>query len=198
MYHIHTTCGLVLDSKNYGEAGKILRVFTKDYGLIIVVAQGIRLEKSKLRYFIQNYALTTISVVKGKEFWRLTNASSVPELDNADSVSQSKNNLLVVRVCKILIRLLQGEEKHEELFNVIFEVIIFIYKNKELNQERLKTLESVIMFRILKLLGYIGKDDDVGEGISAGKIDIIFLDANIDKRIMINKHVNKALAESHL
>ena len=198
MYHIHTTCGLVLDSKNYGEAGKILRVFTKDYGLIIVIAQGIRLEKSKLRYFIQNYVLTTISVVKGKEFWRLTNASSVPELDNADSVSQSKNNLLIVRVCKILIRLLQGEEKHEELFNVIFDIIIFIYKNKELNQEMIKTLESVIMFRILKLLGYIGKDDDVGEGISAGKIDIIFLDANIDKRIMINKHVNKALAESHL
>ena len=198
MYHIHTTCGLVLDSKNYGEAGKILRVFTKDYGLIIVIAQGIRLEKSKLRYFIQNYVLTTISVVKGKEFWRLTNASSVPELDNADSVSQSKNNLLIVRVCKILIRLLQGEEKHEELFNVIFDIIIFIYKNKELNQEMLKTLESVIMFRILKLLGYIGKDDGIGEEISTSTIDIIFLDANIDKRIMINKHVNKALAESHL
>ena len=198
MYHIHTTCGLVLDSKNYGEAGKILRVFTKDYGLIIVIAQGIRLEKSKLRYFIQNYVLTTISVVKGKEFWRLTNASSVPELDNADSVSQSKNNLPIVRVCKILIRLLQGEEKHEELFNVIFDIIIFIYKNKELNQEMLKTLESVIMFRILKLLGYIGKDDGIGEEISTSTIDIIFLDANIDKRIMINKHVNKALAESHL
>ena len=187
-----------MDSKNYGEAGKILRVFTKDYGLIIVIAQGIRLEKSKLRYFIQNYVLTTISVVKGKEFWRLTNASSVPELDNADSVSQSKNNLLIVRVCKILIRLLQGEEKHEELFNVIFDIIIFIYKNKELNQEMLKTLESVIMFRILKLLGYIGKDDGIGEEISTSTIDIIFLDANIDKRIMINKHVNKALAESHL
>ena len=198
MYHIHTTCGLVLDSKNYGEAGKILRVFTKDYGLIIVIAQGIRLEKSKLRYFIQNYVLTTISVVKGKEFWRLTNASSVPELDNADSVSQSKNNLLVVRICKILIRLLQGEEKHEELFNVIFDAIIFMHENEVLDQERSKTLESVIMFRILKLLGYIGKDDDIGEEISIGAINNTFLDASKDKRIMINKHVNKALAESHL
>src|SRR5690349_10081885 len=74
MYSIITTEGFIIDSRPSGEAGKLLYIFTKDHGLVMATAQGIRLEKSKLRYFIQDYSFGVYSFVKGKEYWRLTNA----------------------------------------------------------------------------------------------------------------------------
>ena len=56
MHPIHTTLGFVINSRPYGEAGKLLSIFTRDFGLVLANAQGIRLEKSKLRPFIQDYS----------------------------------------------------------------------------------------------------------------------------------------------
>ena len=77
MHPIHTTPGLIIHSRPYGEAGKLLSIFTRDFGLVLANAQGIRLEKSKLRPFIQDYSFGIFSLVKGKELWRLTSAQSV-------------------------------------------------------------------------------------------------------------------------
>src|SRR5690349_11857408 len=75
MYAIHTTPGFIIGSRPYGEAGKMLSIFTRDLGLVLAAAQGIRLEKSKLRYSAQDYSFGTFSLVRGKEFWRLTNSA---------------------------------------------------------------------------------------------------------------------------
>src|SRR3989338_4347951 len=74
MNPIHTTPGFIIASRPYGETGKILSIFTRDIGLVGAVAQGIRLEKSKLRYHTQDYSFGTFSFVRGRELWRLTDA----------------------------------------------------------------------------------------------------------------------------
>jgi DNA repair protein RecO (recombination protein O) len=199
MYHIHTTLGLILDSKNYGEAGKILRIFTRNYGLVSTVAQGIRLERSKLRYFAQNHSVANFSLVKGKEFWRLTSASSVLDKKIIDNIGNKKNiQILMVRMCKMLARLLQGEERHEELFDMVWEGIEFMHKQEYIDEERMKILESIIMYKILKLLGYIGVDNELDKSLYNLPIDTSLLDENMKNRNIINQHVNKALVESHL
>lgn len=199
MYHIHTTPGLVLDSKNYGEAGKILRIFTRNYGLVSAVAQGIRLEKSKLRYFAQNHTVANFSLVKGKEFWRLTSASSVLEIKIIDNRDNKKSiQILMVRICKMLARLLQGEERHEELFDMVWEGIEFMNKQEHIGEERLKILESIIMYKILKILGYIGANNEIDKSLHNLSISDSLLDENKKNRSIINQHVNKALVESHL
>ncbi|MEK9177832.1 MAG: recombination protein O N-terminal domain-containing protein, partial [Patescibacteria group bacterium] len=74
MYSITTTPGFIIDSRPYGEAGRLMSIFTRELGLVRATAQGIRLEKSKLRYSSQLYSFGIFSFVCGKEFWRLTNA----------------------------------------------------------------------------------------------------------------------------
>src|SRR4051812_13786640 len=111
MHAIHTTPGFVIDSRPYGEAGKILSIFTQDLGLVSAIAQGIRLEKSKLRYYVQNYSFARYSLVRGKEFWRLTSA--------AESEEGTWNAELVAKIAALLKRLLQGEEPHPELFELV-------------------------------------------------------------------------------
>lgn len=200
MYHIHTTPGIILDSKNYGEAGKLLKIFTRNYGLVLVIAQGIRLEKSKLRYFTQEYTVANFSLVKGKEYWRLTSVSAISPEKNVENLhsNMEKVDILNARLCKMLSRLLQGEERHEELYDMVHESITFMYGQENLNENRLKTLESVIVYRILKILGYIGEPRDIKDEVFMAHISLQLLDDSETVRNVINHHVNKALIESHL
>ncbi len=54
-----------------------MSIFTRELGLVRATAQGIRLEKSKLRYSSQLYSFGIFSFVHGKEFWRLTSAGEL-------------------------------------------------------------------------------------------------------------------------
>src|SRR3989344_8517195 len=71
-HHLYQTPGIVLSSSPYGEANRDFRIFTKELGLIRASAQGIRFLKSKLRYAIHDFSYCDLSLVRGKEVWRLT------------------------------------------------------------------------------------------------------------------------------
>jgi hypothetical protein len=165
MHSIHTTVGFIIDSRPYSEAGK-----------------------SKLRYFSQIYSFGNFSFVKGKEYWRLTNA------EDAENFSSEK---LMVRLAMLLGRLLHGEETNAELFDCIFETAKFLSANS-LSKEKLEILESVTVGRILHKLGYIGNDLELNQYFNSNDISLDLLDLLKDKKLTINKHINKALKESHL
>lgn len=209
MYAIHTTPGFIIESRPSGEAGKLLSIFTRDLGLVWAAAQGIRLEKSKLRYHSQEYSFGEFSFVRGKEFWRLTSAKNQgrtlrsPELRSDLGFSD-----LIARIALLLRRLLHGEEAHPELFEHIEASFLFLEnlvtstnstKNQlELSAEQLQTLESIIVFRILHLLGYIGADKNLDARLVAEPLSIKLLDETVGQRMNVNRHINKALRESHL
>lgn len=193
MYAIHTTPGFVIDSRPHGEAGKLISVFTRDYGLVLASAQGIRLEKSKLRYHTQDHSFATFSLVRGREFWRLTSAQA------ENQKYEIKNGAdLMARIALLLKRLLHGEEPHHELFVCVESCARFLSENNEITAEQLKTLESLTVLRILHALGYIGNDTDLNGTAASSEITIQSLDELAPKRAHINQHINKALRESHL
>lgn len=193
MYNIYTTPGFVVGSKPRGEAGKIIFIFTRDFGMVTAVAEGIRLEKSKLRYSLQDYSFGTFSLVRGREFWRLTSgAEQVIDLIKIDSKQ------LVARIALLLRRFLHGEENHPELFDCIRDGIQFLEKTPNITEEQLKTLESVIVFKMLELLGYVGKDIILKDKLKQDLFSVELLNELASKRVVINQHINKALRESHL
>ncbi|MEI6304419.1 MAG: recombination protein O N-terminal domain-containing protein [Candidatus Taylorbacteria bacterium] len=194
MHAIHTTAGFVVGSRPYGDAGKILSIFTRDFGLIFATAQGIRLEKSKLRYFIQDYSWGVYSFVRGKEYWRLTSAQGMEKVGSEGGGDRD----LVARVALLLKRFLQGEDPHPELFDSLESSLLNILIIDRKDIDRLASLESIVVYRVLHLLGYIGKDQDIGEEIRFGGITHDLLDRVSLKRKIINQHINKALQESHL
>ncbi len=189
MHSIHTTPGFILDSKPYGEAGKVLSIFTRDFGLVIATAQGIRLEQSKLRYFSQDRVFGMFSLVRGKEFWRLTSAaSSEPRSSEA----------LFARIALLLRRLVQGEEAHPELFDLVAKLNDFCAVEKDMSDNELDAVESLTVLRILGLLGYIGADDSLAPFMAGSEITPRLLEEALKQRLSMNKHINKALKESHL
>ena len=204
MHTIHTTPGFIIESRPRGEAGKLLSIFTRDLGLVLATAQGIRLEKSKLRYHSQEYAVGEFSFVRGKEFWRLTSAGETQRKEaivprQARDKQRSKDSQeLIVRIASLLRRLLHGEEAHTELFDHLKNSFEFLENSPELSEQQLKTLESVIVFRILHLLGYVGVDKNLDTKIISVPLTVELLNEAEGQRMSMNRHINKALKESHL
>lgn len=207
MYAITTTPGFIIESRPRGEAGKLLSIFTRDLGLVLASAQGIRLEKSKLRYHSQEYSFGEFSFVRGKEFWRLTSAngdSRRSTLRVVRRVDLRNEQELIGRIALLLRRLLHGEEPHPELFEHLEGSTRFLFDHNDQNREaglsikQFEILESIIVFRILHLLGYIGNDKNLDPRLIAGQLSIEFLDEVAEQKGNINRHINKALKESHL
>ena len=201
MYAIHTTPGFIIESRPYGEAGKTFFVFTRDLGMIRAVAQGIRFEKSKLRYHTQEYSFGVFSFVRGKEVWRMVSADSDLRFKIEDVRLEKKiaaRHELIARIALLLRRLLHGEEAHPQLFGQLEAFERFLESNMEIDDEPMKSLESLVVFRMLHALGYVGKDQMLAPLLSSNEITIELLDQTQASRMHMNQHINKALRESHL
>jgi len=185
MYTITTTPGFIISARPYNEAGKMFSIFTRDLGLVLVAAQGIRLEKSKLRYHTQEYSFGTFSVVRGKEFWRLTNADS----------DEHRIDMVLVRMAMLLKRLLQGEEPHPELFDCLEAAARM---SNAISSEHIPELESLTALRILHLLGYIGDIEPIRPFVQSLDITEELLLQLVPLRLKVNGIINNALQASHL
>ena len=136
-------------------------ILTRDLGMIQAIAQGIRFEKSKLRYHVRDQWFGTFSLVKGKEFWRLISAEE-SGFNSAKIVPS-----LMSRIASLLKRLLHGEEPHAELFQVLLSANVYISRQSNLTGRSgeaadlrenvfIDNLETLVVARILHRLGYIG------------------------------------------
>ena len=194
MHQIHHTHGIILASRNIGEANKMLVIYTREMGLIRAVAQGIRLAKSKLRFALQDLSYAKIDLVRGREVWRVTSAtilSSFP-LARADRASI----LLIARVSKLIERLCDGEDKNETIFDDC--VSAFKCLDIEIIEPSVReALELHLVLRIMNTLGYIGESDILARYLTSS-FDVSNTEALLSERQSIVMHINQALRESHL
>lgn len=182
--------------QSIGEANKYFHIFTKDFGMVGATAQGIRLLKSKLRYSLQEYSYSKISLVRGKHVWRIVGA--VKENDFYVSLKEDKGKFeLLVRIFSLLLRLVRGEEKNEILFKIIHSSSEFL-KNQDLDDSQLKSFEYLSIMKILHSLGYMDESMYFKKFLFS---DVWTKDV-ISKISPLRHHmvplINRALKETHL
>lgn len=161
MHHIYETNAFVLKNSPQGEADGFITLFTKDLGLIRATAQGIRYEKSKLRFAMQNFCYSHVSIVRGKGIWRLTNANAI---ENFYSNFNNDTKNVVARIFRLLERLLAGESGDEKLFEILYSGLKFLEqrsKEENLDKEKVLDIEAIIVLRLLNRLGYVGASEKI-------------------------------------
>ena len=152
MYTIHTTPAFILRSVNIGEANKLLKLFTRNFGLVFVTAQSIRKQKSRLRGFLQRYGYIDASLVQGKRGWKLTTASLNQNFFYERNAHQG-GEPGVTRMFSFIERFIQGEEQSEYIFDCVLSYVALTH---EVQEERLlKRAEYMTRARILRELGYV-------------------------------------------
>lgn len=196
MYHLYHTDALVLGSTPAGEGSKTIALFTRELGFLTASAQSVREERSKLRYGLQDFSYSETTLVRGKEFWRLTRADLVENIfqELADS---KKAVRMVARIVALLRRLLVGEEKNEPLFLAVLDGFRYVKEAK--SKDSIEGVEIVLVLRILYLLGYLAPRGEFDSFLShAGLWDDGVISQALLFRTLAVSEINNSLQQSQL
>jgi len=195
-HYRYQTEAFILGSTPIGEANRFIDMFTEKFGRIRAIARSVREERSKLRYALQEFSISDISLVRGKEVWRLVGAQAQSNF-HYELSGRVEEREVVLRLLSLLKRFLNGEEENKELFRVVSDTLLFLRKNT-LHKEELDNFECLVVLRVLHNLGYVAKDRN----------NVVFLEtSHTDTRTLLQMsrvrsemitQINNALQESQL
>ena len=193
MHHIYHTEGIILGSKNFGEAEKYYNIFTKDLGMITAEARGVRNLRSKLRFTLSDFACVKLDLVQRKNIFRVTTASKLNVFERVTKDSETLR--IFTNIARLLKRLLPGTEPNEDLFKDLVSGLSILEKIE--NKEDLLSIEAIVVLRIIHNLGYIGANEVLENFIKSPYDESIIFEASKKRTIMLSE-INKALRETHL
>jgi len=192
-YHVYTTRGFVLTSSPQGEADKFLKIFTEELGLINTTAKSARNVSSKLRSHLNSFSLINCSLVRGKNYWKITSASESQDFFSLFRLD-SKKRVLFGRIFSILLLMLNGEEKNRELFAIV-ESCLEEIKTQDFSEEELDLIEIVVVSRILHNLGFLDSKSYSG-GLFESPINPSILEETRKSKRDLVLGINEALKAS--
>jgi DNA repair protein RecO len=194
VHHIYHTRGIILGSIAVGEANRFYKILTEELGRVGARAQAVRVEKSKLRYALQDFSRITVDLVRGKEVWRIISAAE--ERAYPEVKTNPARLRLFARVCALTQRLVHGEGREDALFEDIRSALDFL-ENTPFSTDLEASFEALAAFRSLVFLGYV--DPDGYEKFTVpGAWSIETLLEFEKKRFAIIPIINEALHASQL
>lgn len=200
LYHTYNTEAFVLGGMPVGESSRFVFLFTKDLGLVGARVQNARSVSSKLRHSLDDFSLSKVSLVRGRNVWRLTNAAFEKNLFK-NFRNQPEIFLLVARILSTIKTLVAGEEANRPLYEILTEAFVFLEKenSRGLTSEEIKNFEAILMLRILDNLGYFGSHNKLGAFVADASHWSHDLLAEMQKtRSAAVLAINDSLKASHL
>ncbi len=131
-----TRC-IVLDAYEYSEHDKTYKVFTREFGLLTCHAKSVRKLESKLRAHILPRSCSLITLVQGREVWRLVGAEK-----------ETIESPYIHEVTTLLKRFIRGEGSHKALYDRLIDFLT----NKTVYDEQ--TTRLLLYYVLLVDLGY--------------------------------------------
>jgi DNA repair protein RecO len=154
-YQVYRTEAFVLGGNAHGEGSRMICLFTKEFGMITALAQGVREIKSKLRYHLQPYSCAEVTLVRGKEIWRLTGASANDFESKA--LLAAEKRVIIAKIFTLIKRLVVGEHEDKTIFEDVRRAFEFLGR-EDLTPEELAGMEIVLALRLLFASGYLRND----------------------------------------
>jgi len=140
------TLAIVINRKNFGEADRILTVFSKDKGKLKIVAKGVRRIKSRRSAQIELLNLSVLSVSDGK----------IPTLTEADNIkhfpflkANLKKSGLAFYLCELVDGLTAEHQQNPEVFDLLNQTL-----SKLETEEDYKRIISGFEQSLLTALGF--------------------------------------------
>ena len=149
MRHKYDTRGLVLARAPWGEAHAHLAILTPDVGLVWARAAGVRHAKSKLAHALVTFAESDVTLVRGREGWRVTGAvlqeNWFVRLPDGDARCRA------ARVTGLLLRLAPTEVPERELSAI---AMAFLAALAEAPPDLRESAELIAAANLLAVLGF--------------------------------------------
>lgn len=147
MIRTYRTEGVILKGFNFGEADRILTIFTKHYGKIKVRVPGVRRLSSRKAGNLELFNQVRIFLAKGKTFDILT---EVEVIRNFSQARQDLNKIsLFYYFAELVDRLTPEGQENQEIYETLAWSFLKITDNCSLRKETI-----IFQKEILSLLGF--------------------------------------------
>ncbi len=111
------TEGVILRHSNFGEADRLLTVFTRQLGKVRVIAKGVRKAKSRKAGHVQPFSRAQMQLARGRDLWILTQAEA------SEVYPALRGDLVLLGYASYVIELLDRftyeEGEHRALFDLL-------------------------------------------------------------------------------
>lgn len=149
----YKTEGIILKRVNFGEAGRILTIFTKHYGKIRARAPGIRRTTSRKAPHLELFNLASLFLAQGKNIDIITEAVTLA------SFSEIRKDLQKVGVtyylCELVDKLCPERQENREVFSLLTQTL----KNLEASHlNDIYYLSEDFANRLLWNLGFLPRE----------------------------------------
>jgi recombinational DNA repair protein (RecF pathway) len=170
MRHKYTTAALVLAHSPLSEASSLVTLLTGEFGIIRARSQGLRKPGAKMGAGLQTLAESDVTLLKGKEGWRLAGAILGRDWAHVLPTPARKR---AGRVAELLVRLVHGEAPDPEFFTIYTS---FVSALPELDEEAQDAAEILAVLRMLRALGLDageipGVDSDYDSDVRASVLE---------------------------
>ena len=116
------TQGLILRHNNFREADRIISIYTKDRGLVNVVAKGSRKINSKLAGSLEPFTLSEFMIVNGKRY------DTVASSEVIDIYRNIKDDLLKTKLAIYFSSMFLNNIKEMQKDNGIYKFILGFFE----------------------------------------------------------------------
>jgi len=190
MHTLHTTKAFVLQSYPHGESNKTYKLLTREKRLLYAHGQGVRELKSKNRYALQTGCLLEVTLVRGREVWRITGARDPIAATSQESVVYKR------KILHLIGNMLAVEDPVEEVFDVLSEGYRAF---SEFSDSKVPLVEVVTLVRLMDKLGFVARpvtEPALEMFLGTSQISESILNAALEHRRMLVLRINSALEEA--
>jgi len=146
-----TSEAFVLARRNFGEADRIIDLYTLDKGKISLIAKGVRKPGSRKRGHLEIFNKIRFQAVNGYKMGILAEAETI---DNFDRIRKSMKKLsLAYYYMEVVGKITHEGDPHPEIYHFLSGSMEDLKYGSKLKEMRLNFIEN-----LLKILGFWPKD----------------------------------------
>lgn len=142
----YKTKGIIIRRRNFGEADRLLTIYTEKRGKISAIAKAARRLLSKLGGHLELFYLVDLVVAKGKNIDIITGAIVLKDFPNLRKNLNATNQAYYI--AEVIDKLIREDEKHQEVFELLVETL------SKINSEKDTLLIHYFELQLLSLLGH--------------------------------------------
>ena len=160
-YHVYTSDAFVITSRPSKDADVSVLVFTEEYGLLYAIAKSARQLRSKQKYALQSLSYSSISLVKGREVWRITSVKKYISLYDKRIALEFRT--LFARILASIDRFCPREQKEPEIFALLKHISAFVFKDLSGETTYVPDIPAIECYFLLNMfyeLGYVTRYQD--------------------------------------
>lgn len=152
---LYKTQGIIIKKDNLGEVDRLMTIYTKDFGKVLVRAKGIRKNQAKLKGHLELFIHSHLMVAPAKGLDIITGAQTI---ESFPYLHQNLTSLATTYYLSELIdKLVAGPEKD----NNIWSLVLSNFQELNKKDEEIKLLINNFENKLVEFLGYGKNQKDI-------------------------------------